>query len=84
MTKYRSDSYKVGDLVTILRATNSGNLSQMKDMVGKVFPIESIPDHSTCIINDYFWSFVDIKKFHPEKPSIKSEKFDVNNLIIEE
>jgi len=74
-------NYEIGELVTILSTRYSSNLQPMIDMIGKVFHIEGIPDSKTCIINDYYWSMRDIKKFQGEKIEIKAEKFDINNLI---
>jgi hypothetical protein len=74
-------NYEIGNLVTILSTRWSGGVQRMDDMIGKVFAIEGIPDSKTCIINDWYWSTRDIKKFKAEKKEIKAEIFDINNLI---
>ena len=73
--------YEIGDLVTIISTRYSGNVEKMIQMIGNTYTIEGIPDSNTLIINNFFWSYRDVKKFHTEKKDIKPEKFDINNLI---
>jgi len=87
MVKYNTSKYNIGDLVTIVSTKNSSPNHLMINMIGHVYPIQGIPDHTSCIINNFYWSSKDIKKFHPDKENkenMKPKKFNVNNLLIEE
>lgn len=84
MVKYNTAKYNIGDLVTIISIEHSGANHVMEDMIGRSFPIQGIPDHASCIINEFFWSTKDIEKFKPiNKQKKHAEKFDINNLITE-
>jgi hypothetical protein len=62
MVKYNTAKYNIGELVTIISTEHSSPNHEMSDMIGKAYPIQGIPDHTSCIINDFFWSSKDIKK----------------------